>query len=273
MASSPIHLDTPVFVERVFGRAEMRRLADALVKQPGATSSSYVRQQFKATFLSAAVLAHNKLKETGDIPDALEALDTYPVQEKQGQKARKVMIALMRRNEPVNAMIATLARWIEVEILKKFDRGLLLTDATKCCWASATPQRDSNGFYRFRAKCTLEERQPCAIDEFWTDRKHHLQVIATTAGKGVPKHVNAASKAAKEVVSEDKPPRGKRCWYALSDAVIVCESAVGSQLATTNVKDFVPLAAAANEDRTVVHPFKVGGGKAPAAPAPAQSTS
>jgi hypothetical protein len=151
----------------------------------------------------------------------------------------------------VDDKLATLDRWIQRDIMRRFDRGVDVLDGTGCCLCHSHPTKDEQGVYRFRKSCTLEEPRPCQIDHFWNNRESMLRAI----GKQTSTVPTPIREAAKEVIA-GKPPRGQRCWVHLSDAVIACESPPGSELSTTNLKDFQPLANAIGEGRTARNPFK-----------------
>jgi hypothetical protein len=75
--TSTVFLDTTVFADRIFGRRELRREIDALLFGKRVVSSLYVREQFRATFLRAAVLVYNNLRETRDPWEVIRRTDHY----------------------------------------------------------------------------------------------------------------------------------------------------------------------------------------------------
>jgi len=249
MPAGTVFLDTTVFADRFFGGRDARREIDSAISGHTVKSSGYVREQFRATFLRAAVMVHNALRTTPDPAEVLLQTDHFAFFQKgEGVKARKVLSNLLRhQNSNAEAMLVTLQRLVEFDLMSSFDRLATLTDDTKCCQCPDDPKADDNGIYRFSKKCTLDDPRPCAIKEFWQKRQVALTVLAAQPTA----HPEKTRKAAAEVV-QGKPARGQRCFVHLSDAVIVAEAEPNSTLLTSNTVDFNPIAEAFGEGRTVV---------------------
>ena len=232
-----VFLDTTVFADRILGRREKRREIDALLAGKNVVSSSYVREQFRATFLRAAVLVYNNLHETRDPLEVLRRTDHYRFFKRgDGVKARKILSALLEDSAmDVDDNLEHMERLIEVDLMGKFDRMAKITDETACCICAKDPIRDEHGIYHFEKSCTLEAPRPCRIESFWTSRRTGLDQLAAAVDDVPP-----AARAARETL-DGHPPRGIRCYVHLSDAVIVAEAAAGSEVMSTNAKDFEPL--------------------------------
>ena len=220
-------------------------------------TSAFVRDQFKATFLRCAVLLYNVLVEHGNIPDAGDALDKRPTRPGDGVKARKILWSAFRETDAdFDSVLSVLERWIESEILEVFEDGVQLIDGTECCKSPGGATRDrETGVYRFSSSCTLDDPRPCTIEKFWSGRERHLVTLSGLQLEKLPEHVADAVTAATEVVRDKKPPRGFRCYYALSDAVILSEAPSDLTLATTNVKDFVALSPCVERKASVENPL------------------
>jgi hypothetical protein len=248
MPGGTYFLDTTAFADAIFGRPEKRRAVKACLEGKTLGSSTYVREQFRATFLHASIMAFNELLVTGDPLEVLSLTDEWQFfTTGQGQKARMVVIHLLRADGvDADDKLDTLERMITRDIMREFGRlAQVITNETECCLCHGQPEKDAQGFFELKRKCTLSDPRPCKIEAFWNVRTLQLSAIAKLD------HPEGAAKAAKEVVEENQLPRGKRCYVALSDAVIVAEAPEGSTLVTSNVKDFNPLAAAIG-GRTVI---------------------
>jgi len=248
------YLDTTVFADQLFGTAAEKKRIDKILSERPARASSFVREQFQATFLRAAVLVYNQLFETKDAIETIRRTDEFPFfTQGEGRKARKVLLALLGHGEiETSDVLATLERLVEVDMLRGFDRMAHLTDETGCCRCHGRPSRDENGVYRFQENCSVKQPRPCRIERFWSARRGDLQRLAEIP-ESAPrnKSIENARTAAEEVLAGD-PPRGLRCSVHLSDPVIVAESDRDSILVTSNVKDFEPLAQAFEGTRSVV---------------------
>ncbi len=251
----------------MFGSLNEQRRVEKLIQQQECCSTRYVRQQYRYTFLRAAILLYNILSETKNLENTLRALDKYwalgkyPVTKGMGVKARQVLALLLRYDTDVDDKLSVLESWIECELIERFDEGVVISDDTGCCICDPEPIRDDNGVYSLRARCTQHEPRPCTIEEFWQARQQELQGQASFDLSSLPKEQNNANiqrmqSASQEVLSGKKKPRGQRCYVALSDSVIVCESVAGSILATTNLRDFIPIVRMVGGDREVLDPFQ-----------------
>jgi hypothetical protein len=252
--ASTSFLDTTTFADRLFGKAAEKKRIDELLALRPAHSSSFVREQFRATFLRAAVLLYNVLEETRSPAEALRRTDDFDFFRRgEGAKARKILAAILEHPDiDINDGLATLERLIEIDLVQEFDRMVSVTDETGCCRCPEQPNLDENGVYRFPVTCALKPPQPCKIEGFWASRREaldRLSAIPTSSPRN--ENIEEASKAAAEVIA-GKPPRGRRCAVHLSDPAIVAESPDGCVLITTNVKDFQPLASAFGGTRSVV---------------------
>lgn len=246
MNDGPFFLDTTTFADSLFGGSGVSRAIRELLKGHPVLTSNYVREQFRATFLRAAVLAYNHLAETKDPWEVVRRTDQYQFFTRgEGAKARKVIARLMENTDAeVSDKLATLERLIEFEMMRLFERLAALRDDTKCCLCPDDPKRDPNGIYRFAKNCTLKDPRPCVIEAFWQSRQDDLNALASADPSSKENRpIEQAIKAANEVVHAGQLPRGQRCYVALSDTSIVAESEPGSTLVTSNLRDFVPLAA------------------------------
>jgi len=241
MEGSPLFLDTTVFADRLFGGGERARSIRALLANRPVVSSNYVREQFRATFLRAAVLTYNLLLEKGDPLEVIRLTDNYSFfTTGDGVKARKILVTLLQNGATdATDKLASLERLIEFDMMRQFDTMALLIDATQCCQCPDDPVRDENGFYRFKKLCSIADPRPCVIEKFWTERLNELSNLAEADRQEHKQLANTISAAAETI--QGNPPRGRRCFVHLSDAVICAEAEQGSTLVTSNLRDFVPL--------------------------------
>lgn len=238
-----VYFDTPVFVQRMFGRSSEKAAVEHLVGRLSCTTSHYVREQYRATFVKAAILVHNLLRNHGNVGEVLRKLDSFPVTTGDGKKGRAALIRLMEITSDIDFMLMTLERWIEEEMLSCLEDGISVVDATSCARVAPRPTKNDVGIYSLAMSCTLESPRPCRIELFWRERWSSIEGQAGGDLRSLPKeaqteNVERAMTAASEVV-DGRPPRGKRCFIHLSDSVIVEESTRTAVLVTTNVGDFV----------------------------------
>ena len=252
---------------RFCGRPQNQQQIEALLESSDGVATGYVVDQFRATFLAGAVLLHNRVRdrwETGsgaprpwaDVEsDLLLDLDDWVfAQPREGARARMLLARLIRTTSDPDDLRRTLTRWIEVELGTVTADRIALEDATLCKrTASRATLRD--GVYDIEVSCALAPKKDCAIERFWEERKHLLLAVSTLPPQKVA-DVKAAQGAALTVIQDGEPPRGRRCWANLSDAVIAAEARPGAHIATTNMKDFVPLVGAMAEGREAFNPLK-----------------
>ena len=253
-------LDTPIFVHRMFGTVEERKRVERFVASGECVTSHYVKEQYRSTYLRAAVLLHNILRDKQDIPRTLRDLDRHPVTPGKGQKARDILCRILEElpGYTVSHMLTTLERWIEWEMLEVF-QGVQVVDETRCCLCHGEVVRNEFGMYVLQVSCTVKEPRPCTIEAFWQDRSFMLERQARYRLDELPrdertKNVAKARDACREVLDDNKPPRGLRCYVHLSDSVIAGESPAGATLATTNLRDFKALVRMIGGRRTVTNP-------------------
>jgi hypothetical protein len=123
MTTSKSFLDTTVFADRLFGTPAVRRIIDGILAERPACATKYVREQFRATFLRAAVLVYNQMHETGDTCETLRRTDEFAFFTRgEGVKARKVLVKILQDSDADSSdKLATLERLIEVDMLRDFD--------------------------------------------------------------------------------------------------------------------------------------------------------
>lgn len=252
MASRQIFLDTTAFADRLFQRREIRERIFTKIGNRPAVSSRYVREQLRATFLVAAVALYNELVDARDVVEVQRRTDEFRFfTQGEGVKARKILNRLLESTEAeVSDKIDHLERLIEFDLMDGFDDLVTMVDSTACCQCSDEPTKDDEGVYFLKKRCDLRKPRPCSIETFWDGRQLERSRLA---GENLPTgnaNVDAAVTAAREV-SNGQPPRGRRCWAHLSDAVILLESDPESTVLTSNVKDFHGLAKIVGGDRTV----------------------
>jgi hypothetical protein len=254
MAPEIVYLDTTVFADYVLGGTRQVRSIQAALTGRVARSTRYVREQFRATFLRAAILLYNQLLETRDPAEVLRRTDQFAFFTRgDGVKSRRVFARLLADDRSDWAdKLASLERLIEQDLMREFDSLATGSDRTACCQCWGEPTRDENGFYRFTKSCTLKDPRPCRIEEFWVERHEELRRLASADGRLTSDGATAASRAAREVESGGLP-RGKRCYVHLSDPVIIAEAEPGSLLMTSNASDFEPLTAVIAGSRAVIN--------------------
>lgn len=262
-----VFLDTTIVGERFCGRPHHQIEIEELLDSSAAVATGYVADQFRATFLAGAVLLYNRIQDRaeegrGGEPrpwreieaDILLDLDDWAyAQPREGGRARKLLARLIRTTTEAGELRRTLTRWIEVELTTVASDHIALEDATRCqrTLRSATLR---DGLYFIEVSCNLQQHKDCVIEAFWNARPHLLQAVADLPPQSVA-DVDAARRVALEVIRDGELPRGRRCWVSLSDAVIAAEATANSHIATTNMKDFEPLAGAMAEGRVAFNPL------------------
>lgn len=184
----------------------------------------------------------------------LDLDDWAYAQPREGTRARALLARLIRTTTDPAEMRRTLARWIELELATVAHDQISVEDATQC---RRTVERatEREGIYFMDVSCNLQHPKGCVIEAFWKARSHLLRPVADLPPQSV-RDVDAARRVALEVLQDGELPRGRRCWVSLSDAVIAAEAAPESHIATTNMKDFEPLAGAMGEGRIPFNPLK-----------------
>jgi hypothetical protein len=246
----PLYVDTTVVIDRVLSKGENRLHIERVLSEAEVSSSHYVHQQFAATILAAATVAHTQLKLGLPFQDVLRDLEGYKCTKgHDGRKARLVIYALMEKSQDTSDALATLERWLRNDYLRKRAfRNVRLVDNTHCCQCDELQYRD--GDFHLNSRCSLKNSRPCRIEEFWTDHKEDLKGIAQIDPPKA-KHLEKAVATAREVIERKAKPRGDRCRYHLSDAVIAAESPETAVVRTSNLQDFEPICAALETPREV----------------------
>jgi hypothetical protein len=247
--STEYFLDTAAAADGIFGARSTRHAIATLLCESGARSSSYVREQFRATFLRAAILLYNSLFETRDAAEALRRTDQWAFFQKgEGVKARKIFSTLMEDGRvDVEDRLATLERLIEFDMMRLFDElARTLGDETRCCLCAKEPVRDGQGVFRFKQDCTVARPTACHIEIFWERKREELEAVATSQDPELPEMVRETATS----VRNGGAARGKACYVHLSDATIAAEAPPNTVLLTSNMKDFVPIARAIGKGRT-----------------------
>jgi hypothetical protein len=258
-----LFFDTTAVAERAFGEPEAQLALERLVAKGGSTTATYVREQFKATFVRSIILLHNRVvHRSHGQPDTADGLlntvaavgidlDTYPfAKPREASRARKVLFSLLRSARTVRSLRNTLERLIEAEYDLVFS-GTTQSNATECCLCDPTPIKDDTGLYSLPKSCRLNPPRPCKIEDFWATRNSELVAVSQLVGTRNT-HVRQAQQAAGRVVRAETKPRGENCTVSLSDAVIAAEASEGSAILTTDVDDFTELTGAMGLNRTVL---------------------
>jgi hypothetical protein len=254
-------LDTPILAQRLFASASDRQAVEILVAQGNCYTSRYVQEQFESTFLRGAITLHTALWDTRNVPESIRYLDRFPITHGDGVKARAVLSRLMEFHQSdgeVEQMLDTLERWIERWLMDAAFDGIDIVDATGCCLCDSVT-RNEYGLYKARKMCNRRQPRPCDIEGFWAARRALLAKQAECSLDSLPteertQHVAKALAAAQDVIVDGESPRGRICWAALSDSVIVCESREGSILVTTNLQDFKALTRVVGGQRRAAFP-------------------
>jgi hypothetical protein len=254
--------DTTAIGERAFGEPRRQLQIENLISTRKAIVATYVREQYKATFVRSIILCHNRfvdrsrgepdtpeglLRATGGVLADLESF-TF-AKPREAARARKVISSLLKSARTIRSLLNTLERLIEMESETMFV-GMASSDATGCCLCDPKPIRDDAGLYALKKSCRANPPRPCSIDEFWSSRKDELVAISRISTKNP--HVSQAQRAAHYVINKSAKPRGNNCTVHLSDAVIASESPPSTSVATTDVDDFTELTNAIGANRTVV---------------------
>lgn len=244
--------DTPILALRVCGRRTEKAQIEELADKQQAVTSRYVIQQFRSTFLRSAILLHSLLK-TYDKNEVRRRLDQYPITPREGVRARQIWVALDEDTVgDQEDKLSRLERWIEWEFIDCATDQVRIQDNTECCLCDEEVVRDENGVYSLRRVCNLDNPKPCVIEAFWDDRSEELSAVAGSTEKTIHSIVEAAQKAR----ADPRKVRGRQCWAPLSDAVIAAQSPTGSEVQTTNLKDFVPLTHVIGGGRSARNPIK-----------------
>lgn len=254
------YLDTTLVAEALVGSRARQRSVRELLAGDDVMSSTYVREEFKNTFLKDAVAAHSLLVESEDIVEAHERIgETFGPREEYRQ-CRWIILAIeyardqCKKGEipydPLEVAKELLAQKIESELMDAFEEltagGLL--DGTECKRAAEPPEFDpAIGTFTFKPHCNIANPRPCAISSFMETRRSELESLSTG-----PAELDGAKpdkrrdrrytvrKSAKHALESPKAFRGDLCTKGLSDAIIAMECPDNAEVCTTD-KHFGPL--------------------------------
>lgn len=201
--------------------------------------SVYVKRQYKATLLVAAIGLYNLLIRFKDLKRALRESDNY----------KSSQIAGIRLTPNVQKRIQQVGHWmleyrdfddqklrledlIEDEWEGQFHYRLKepLIDEIGCKYAEGEPEIGASGAYNpIKVSCTKDNPLDCKIDDFWDKHRIQLEVLANMNINSIeaePKDTEELERVKEhaEQIIKGESPHGRRCTVHLSDAMICIES-------------------------------------------------
>ncbi len=265
-----VYLETTAVAAATVGLPEERSAVEAVTTGKETTTSGYVRQEFRSTFLKAAVDAHALLTDSATLGEALKRIGkgfSFRGVVRQAEWLGEVVdycVAAKEEGETEAETLAKARRWleglIEENLMDRFDELVPpqhLLDDTECKRASAEPELDpESGTFSFSPKCSKAYHPPCRIGEFMSDHRGDLATLASLS-----KGVDAADRSeeytlhssATQALAAPHECGGKLCWVGLADAIIAMECPDDAKLCTTD-KHFAPLCQWLGRQRIDVRP-------------------
>ncbi len=254
-----LFLDTTTQIARHWHGDTEREEIRRQLKGSNLYCSVYVKRQYKATLLLAAIGLYNLLIRFNDLARALRESDNY----------RSAQIAGIRLTQNVQKRIQQVGHWmleyrdyeeqkLRLEDLiedvweELFNEALEtpLIDETGCHYAEGVSEMGASGAYNpIEVSCTLREPPECKIQEFWGNHRIQLELLANMDINSIeaePKDTYELQKVkdhAKQII-QGKSSHGQRCTVHLSDAIICLESTHCPETVavhSTNKKHFRPL--------------------------------
>ncbi len=201
--------------------------------------SRYVKCQYKAILLNAAIATYNLLVTFKDMKRALRESTSY-----QNREIAQLALtsAVQKRIEQIGLWMLEYCSYDEqkqrledlIEDIweTQFNCGVRqpLVDKTGCLYADGIPEMGVSGLYRpVKVSCIARDLPLCQIREFWDDHSAFLELLANmniAALQAEPRDAPELERI-KEVAQEVRSGRsaaGNCCTVYLSDAIICLES-------------------------------------------------
>lgn len=200
--------------------------------------SVYVKRQYKATLLVAAIGLYNLLIRFKDLKRALRESDHYKSSEIAGiklkpnvQKRIQQIGHWMLEYRDFDDQKLRLEDLIEDEWEGQFHYRLKepLIDETACKYADGEPEIGASGAYNpIIVSCTKKNPLDCNIEEFWERHRIQLEVLSRMDIHSIKAELKDTSELeniknhTQEIIKGDSP-HGQRCTIHLSDAIICIE--------------------------------------------------
>lgn len=254
-----LFLDTATQIARHWHGDTEREEIKRQLKGRNLYCSVYVKCQYKATLLFAAIGLYNLLIRFNGLARALRESDNY----------RSAQITGIRLTPNVQKRIQQVGHWmleyrdydeqkLRLEDLiedvwdELFHEALEtpLVDETGCRYAERVPEMGVSGAYDpIEVSCTLREPQECKIQEFWDNHRSQLELLANMDIDSIeaePKDIDDLEKVKEHTgrIINGESPHGRRCTVHLSDAIICLESIHCPEVVAVhsiNKKHFRPL--------------------------------
>jgi len=273
-----VTLDTTILVD--WYDAPFDRLSEEmqdLVQRDDLHWDEYVVHQLRANLFMGAAAAYNALlDEDYDPVGAQFALDSYSNRfgfgptPNQRRLAKNLILCFedklcdpdvrLSKTERGQLIARHIKQKLKPRILKnpKKEKRAMQTDYAGC--------RRSDYQFVFtkeggcvpteKPSCSKNDLKPCKIEEFWRQRRTHLNSVGTIDDPPT-RHIGLC-RSARNGEAKLKPGRyckalrGMGCTKDLSDMVIYLTAAESKQVATTNVQDFQFIKEATKHDIEVM---------------------
>jgi hypothetical protein len=261
MTKEAVFLETSMQVRRRFHERELKREANAIVKDfKFSLSSSYVRMEFFHSIIYDLVYLYSvvsRLDNFGDIYYRLEKLSYY-----KKRKLQRAMEALGSFHYDIGIntsdLLEKLQSWLRQTIDEAWDLFNEsvdhILDETGCAKALSSPQKNGDAYLLFGG-CDISKKK-CKIDEFLVNNKEKFEkIINKLEGLKPEEQDDELSKSVKILKKALKYPnnmlKSKHCWKC-GDAIISVECPVKSVLATLNKKHYMHTLSAIDKEMLAI---------------------
>jgi hypothetical protein len=253
------YLDTTIIADSIAGSGRAKAAADTAISSSSTWTSSHVREQFRSTFLLAAVEAHQILVDSESIGDALSRVGECFSKRQIDRESKwfgSVVDAVLTQakegeldDDPREAALALLERWIDDGVIMEWFEDRVppanVLDGTGCRRAAEDPMFDvETGTFAFSPKCSKKEPCGCTVAAFVAGNMEAVAKLAEGPDELEKANQSPAHHPLRECAAmvRDKPQecRGQMCWAHFSDAIIAIECPDAAILCTTD-HHFAPI--------------------------------
>lgn len=244
------YIETTVLGQVLTGSQGSRDLAMASLEDAERGTSTYVRNEFRCTFLNDLVEAHAVISACNNLDEVPERIERHFTGK--DRQWRWVFQAVLKFIEAVKSgtivgddLRATMAEVLE----QKIEGGLMaeldglvpqeaVSDGTGCLRGKAEPVYDApSGTFTLATHCNAETPHDCRLAQFLRDRGTHLAGLAAYDGVDRANRNNkdyTLPKCLARALDAPDMCRGKVCWLGLADVLIAMECPDGATLYTTD---------------------------------------
>ncbi len=238
-----IYADTTVLASRVCGCRDEQTAIEQVIEGHIVSTSGYVVEELRCTFLYDAVLLHKLLVNSSRTDEALRRVNRY-FGRHPARMWQLLSLCCDVRGDPLprKRLINRLEELIEIQLMDSVlacvGEGLLV-DSTECARSSGEPFWRGDR-YCFACRCQKGDKPTCDIIAFYGQHRAALRRLAKGPRK-LDKIHREFRRTARRVLDDPNEGRGTNCYRVLADAVIVLEAPSNMPICSTNASDFEPL--------------------------------